>query len=1437
MNPPVRPPPPTKGGMSMSFATLKRGALDGLRPPMNHSGTLSRFVGGLARWKDREMSLDSNRIGRFTIPEGPTLVLSANPKVAFVEVLWVYEDKGGQKFQFTITDVHQAKELFQVASLAELDKWLEALQSHNCKINRPIRMDALHLVKEKRDSWVILYPNSLRYFKNKTDSKPHWVVPISEGSILERLDQDSFCLSETGDEQAVSISLAIPEGVKGFYEAVEQAVSLKSQKKSADSLHEGYVWLCVKGGSSFKKRLCVLYPDGIKYFKKRFDDQAAGTIRLPPGSHLEVVAEDMGSRKNIFWVAENGDESGTQHFFFSTKSPAERTEWVHILGELFFSKDCQVEQGSLFEGYVYKRSSKWVWKKKFCVLFPDSLQYSARRNDTVRKSIDLNQGLQLKALKPNQNDPVMNQPGLLAIAENGDEGTRIFMFHFQNDEVRTEWMDIMITLLSTKNLRINPRSFKEGYMQTKGKGKNEWKKRYCILLDQKLLHSRKRNDQSEATEVKITAATEIAELEGTQDNKYLFSLAETGDEQEVSFQFGCTSADVRTQWINAIIKRVKALDSKVVPDSILEGYLWILKGGASEKRYFILKQGSLSFYKKRADKVEAGSLEIKGEAEICLLEDEEHPFSFSIAKSGDAGEKQFILFCRDSETRYEWVSKLRAQVARLASKESQTSIREGYVYTLKVSDDSWRKRYFVLEPDCLNLFAKRKDVKPVQKMPLDKDVIILLLDKNATFDSHASKDAVGEEADEGGEEEEKDRKIAGLQMVLCKNGDPGAKQLRLKGANDSEAMLVADLMEICLRKEFPQVSESILKSGYVVAYQESGLLKASRWVSSFVILKASRLLVLKSCEDEIPVSVVSLEEAKIVEEPGSLAVRIIDRTAREVNLMPQSEDEKKEWLGPITRAIAACNDKNEISRVKLFGFPLKAAVPSSPYYQIPSVIGVCIDFLVEARTQGSTSGCLFRHPGLHPLVRSFVQDFESGFLPTLRDKDSVAACLKLYLTMLPKPIISSNVVEEISVGNVSSAEKAVEDMDLETRTTLNILLHYLDNEIKQPEEVDLTMEQVTQTWAPILMQTKQQDDKKIELLAFLIQNIKAIFPSGPIVRLKRLPSSQLQDLKAQPTTFEQLFQDPYGLDLFAQFVKENYLDENFLFLKATRKYREMCTSAQFGAAQRLAAAEAIINAHIKQGAEKQCNISAALSKEIQTQFSAAQNKKLNGNEFAGAEMEVSFLESTNSFPRFQKTDAYDQWIVHRYTQTQSAPKVSFRRSTVTRPNHLARPPPPLVSSLSVGSLRSPRAMESRPVRGPPEIKTDPSSADQKTAPSGNNTPISRPVSPGPNRPVSPGPNRPVSPGPNRPVSPPPPNGLNTPTNHSVSPPLVSPPPNTQNFPSRAVSLPPTPTNINRPPNPSTPPRLPSPLTVRPPPPSPARRFGTSPIPVKGNPHS
>jgi len=379
---------------------------------------------------------------------------------------------------------------------------------------------------------------------------------------------------------------------------------------------------------------------------------------------------------------------------------------------------------------------------------------------------------------------------------------------------------------------------------------------------------------------------------------------------------------------------------------------------------------------------------------------------------GDEGERQMKIYATDHMARNEWVNALRHQASVLAVRENPNSIREGYLFHWSMS--SWRKRFFTLEkePACLSLFVKRKDQKPSLKFSLDKDTVVVLLDDKipphgSAWGKHEQlankQDLPGPPEDKPADDSEgfvDDEKGGAAAIVLCKNGDADSKNIRLKGVHDAGESVVADLMSVCLSKEFPPPDDFVLKSGYLaVRHKANGPFKNDRWIPSFVVLTKERLQFYKSMDDEFPAACCNVDaDAKFYfgPVPGSavwnaLCMTLLDKTDREICATAQSKEEKVSWSNAVTRSIAMFKENKVPSRTSLFGAELKASYGLSVLYRMPAVITLCVEFLKAS----PTSSVLLKFPGFHPLVRSFIQDFELGQEVALTDPDSVAACLKV----------------------------------------------------------------------------------------------------------------------------------------------------------------------------------------------------------------------------------------------------------------------------------------------------------------------------------------------------------------------------------------------------------------------------------------------------------
>lgn len=1313
-------------------------------PPITKTGTVLRRTGFTRTWKEKQMFLDAADVGVLIFPDTSTkLPLHGRFNQAYVEVMWVWEEKSGQKHRMSITTASKHTEVVETENAQELEAWLLAFQSHGCEINRPVRAGPLSVTfPSSGDFWFVLYPDGLRWFKKKTDVKIAGVIPIGEGSVAEIQANGTFLLEETGDEQAKCIAATPPlQEASKWFEDIERVVANKHKKKYQDSIEEGYLYTCGAKHGKWKKRFCVLKESEMIVYKKRFDEPRVVTVRLPPGADAESVP-DITDRF-AFWVAETGDEVGTSRYYFSTKNVQARDHWLHTFQTLFNSKNNNVYENSMKEGYLYKQTAAdGAWVKKYFVLQKDTLLYATKRKHTVPdKIIDMNHGFEFSSITPLASDiTARTRPGMFSVAENGDEqGTRTYVLHAKDIAVRAAWMQAFANLLKTKDTRVNPNSLKEGYMRKQKRDKSKWSKCYFILTSTSLSYYRKRNDKSAVGEFLIEGCTEISRLdaEETSEHRYQFSLAESGDESAKIYFFSLAFVEMRTQWMNALLKLIRSKESKVHPGSTLEGYLMKYEGGEKShssssnsnngrKLYFVLCDNVMSYYKRRLDSSPMGKLVIQGEAEIHLLTEDVLPFSFSVAKTGDEGENVLKICATDMHTCLEWVKKLRLQASRFVVKEDPNSLREGYVYLLQGGKE-WHKRYYILESSCLSIYTKRKDNKPSIKFALNKDSVVVLLDGNkppphgSVWGTHSS----DEKSEREGENQSKE-----IQLVLCESGDASAKSIRLRGFNESEALLTSEIMDLCLRHEFScNDSSQLVKSGHFF------VLHKNRPVSTFVELTPERLIY------HDPATLCSTKSTTLEIGQGfqttynGLNIRVMDRKEKEICIVVQSEQEKKSWATTLELFLLS----KDSERRQLFGGSLSATFTQSPFYRHPSVISSCVEYLKQQSSYASFPAgvCLLASPGFHPLVRSFIQDFENGLDVTLTDPRSVITCLKVYLLMLDQPLISDSQVMELakavvskniintsidkqqqeaaSKEQISGLQKVLKSMDVQTRMSVSIILHYLNEEINRPEEVEVTALQVLAVWAPILMrcQTVEEigtadastsnssttshsgnEDIRTAILSALLNNIEALFPSGTPVAVRRLPTQQLLELKAQAKTvsFDMLRKDKLGFALLTEWCKENFVEENMLFLLALDRYRYLCSFPMVPQHERSQMAKQICATHIKKDADMQLNISSELADSVLRRFEGPEQKTdlLTGDEFTAVESEVHVLIATNEFPRFKNSEAYDIWIAHQHeaekrASTQLQPQARLSSSV---PPPTPAPFLPAQPSLNIPPLNS-----------------------------------------------------------------------------------------------------------------------------------------------------
>lgn len=1075
--------------------------------PMTRSGSILRLVkDGNSKqnnkWEETTMSLDGSRKGELVVFPGENTILSAE---TVIEVLWVWDERTGQKFQFFIdsssSEGGSSRVHFQVFSLAELESWLLVFQSHGCVINRPLKIDTIRVrkqgwgfVKPKlNDGWGILYANGLHFYEQIHDSAANMTVTIGEGSAIESLEGSFFCLR--GDEHSQSI---VFQGIE-WYQACLSAVNKKFQKKYVDSIHEGYLLKNGQGSVAWKRRYFVLMPDRMKYFKHRRDERPIGKILLPSGADAEGVNESNNnytittngggagnsssgmndsnvsnnvkdnSQKFQFWVAETGDATGTRRYKLAANFEAEKELWLRHLHFLFSTKNNRVLSTSIREGYLYKKGMTGNWTKRYVVLLEDGLYDSAKRNDFNDKTkfdlkndyinfteisfVDLRDGPELF---------YAFSTDIFSLAESGDESTVTCTLRAPDSATLRAWVSDLRVILKQNDVTVNPNSLLEGYLRIQQSvlGSKKWVRGYFILLETSLSYYRGRRDNQPCSSIPIFASTDIQIIEvkaekekekvmfAEEENMWQFSV-EGEDNEGLHFILCAETEEERSLWMNILGANIKAQNKNLFPDSIFEGYMWKPSGGkVMTKRYFVLKKGMLYYYKKRSDTEESGSIEIKFGCEIIVIdkEDSSFPYMFSVAKSGDEGERVFLMCCRDKNSRSEWISHIYAQIDLCpVIKEEENSTCECYVLIRR--ENEWKKRFCILEEDSISFYLKRNDPnkKLEMSMKITEDTFISILDDITiegvwgnldtstrfpppdtvswreidllNFITRTNLEAFSENREETllndykrmeqfecqnfhrAPEHEKAKEDKDLQMVICNNSEKEIRNIRLKGIDES---FVSSFTELCIKKEFPSCSvdtEDILKSGYLMCYHISFPDLLDPWRASFVILKKDEIIVKRNRMDDNVACVISLnaqtkffhdrnDGINIVEDNSSSTDK--DKDLGSSNGSSNKENhivlkpQREDEKNSWSSAIGECLCSSPV-RSELFGGDLKKSFQVSTFFRLPYVITSCVEYLRRHPSSFSSSSCSCT-------CSSFASSFSAacslkhpGFFPQLRD--------------------------------------------------------------------------------------------------------------------------------------------------------------------------------------------------------------------------------------------------------------------------------------------------------------------------------------------------------------------------------------------------------------------------------------------------------------------
>lgn len=575
--------------------------------------------------------------------------------------------------------------------------------------------------KSMKTRYLILLPDRLMHFKCRGEwarEKPG-SVDLPSGAVCEMDNEEDtmdnvFLVAPTGDEGAKPFYIAPnnPKERDMWISVIEELLASKEKKQNSESLKEGYLYAGDKKVGQ-RKYFCILLKDRMQYFKARKDAKPAGEVPLPPGFHYEV--EDIpGGKKMLFVLAPTFDESESM-FYFCAKTADERRSWMSVLKALAATKNSQVVPDSKKEGYLWIQLGLMKkLQKRYCVLMEDKLLYFKGRNDKKEGGFFALPPGAVQQLPAEGEDLGDSTKHVFFLSPTGDEGEVVNVLAADYDNDRLDWMKAILAVLQTKNTQTNDKSLWEGYLNV-GKKKDSMRKRYCVLLEDKFEFFKSRNDTKAEDAVPLSGGAEVEDDQDEKNEKYAgFTVAQSGDEGETIYYLSAANPSLKKACMEKLSILLAKKDSTKTKGSLREGYLMVGPKKGQHKRYCVLLQNSLLYYKSRQDQKEAGVVDLPSGATV-ETGDDAGPLEFYVASTGDANAKKLYCTARDEVLKDGWMATIDELIQSKETKQHASSLREGYLLlSMKrdVPSSGYKKRFAALFQDKLQLYVGRRDKEP-----------------------------------------------------------------------------------------------------------------------------------------------------------------------------------------------------------------------------------------------------------------------------------------------------------------------------------------------------------------------------------------------------------------------------------------------------------------------------------------------------------------------------------------------------------------------------------------------------------------------------------------------------------------------------------------------------------------------------------------------------
>lgn len=853
-------------------------------------------------------------------------------------------------------------------------------------------------------------------------------------------------------------------------------------------------WLSKRGtvNKMLKRRWVTVQNGNLDYFTQP-GSLPSGSIPLR-GAHVEK-SDKENQKDQFFFYLTPAESSSTKKnedrvYVFCCDSAKEVEEWLTCF------EDCDANVlRSLKEGALQKcNRGLQHWIRRYFVLYYDRLVYFKDRTDTVPNGVILFSA----------NDITISETG-------GDKG---FAFQIEGAEAddgktctlsasteddRKDWLTVLRKVVVSKGSAKFPGSIQEGYLSQCHKPNWRWGVRYVVVVPGKLLYYRHKAEETEEGVIDLTGRARLEESPAgmlkrlrAETKGFTFSITESQEQNPRVFYFATKKREDLAMWLAALRRTMS--HSSVQPsysNSVQEGFLKKSEGSLTiwAPRYFALFENRYCYFKSKGDLTAAGEILLTPGFEAVIEPDPANPeyeavkalnlpFMFSIASSGDEGEKRLYVQAADFEERTMWLTWFTAIAKAQIRQVRKDSLREGYVRVGK------NKRFYILCKDRLLLYKKRGDELAERELLLTAGTVI-------------ERDSVapGEGTDS---------------KVLCQEAE-GDRKLNL------------DFFTRDLREEWMAVVGGLefnnfkTRTGRIREGWGRKLgAKFRTWKARYFVLFEDKLCYYSKLRDTEAAGTIELNfSSKVLVDPTEEMCLVIEHPtwSRVYKLQFDTLDSMNKWLEAISGVIKGSSC--------LFGGNLEDHCKAS-CYPIPKI---CFDIGEKLKAEGLDAESLFRAPGNPELIQGGIAAFEGEFkagkgnidspVASVIDPYSLAWILVVYLRRLRIPLIPPKILEQILAvdgENVRLTAKytmlatLVNTLPAAHRILLVYVMDLLQQIVARASVNKMPARLLATTLTPIILrkpldehgslQDRNALEVSVNVLVMLIEGFATIFPTG-----------------------------------------------------------------------------------------------------------------------------------------------------------------------------------------------------------------------------------------------------------------------------------------------------------------------------------------------------